>query len=545
MSVTDLPVWNRLHQHQQMIRDLSVPTMFVQDPNRFQRFSLSLDDLIFDYSKNRITTDTMELLLDLAGAVDVSGAIEAMFRGDKLNVTENRSVLHVALRNRSNHPIFVDGVDVMPDVNAVLAKMRTFSEAVRAGKWKGYSGKAVTDVVNIGIGGSHLGPRLATDALRPYADGRIRVHYVSNVDPSAIQETLHLLDPETTLFLIASKTFTTQETMRNARAAREWLVTNAGDEGAVARHFVALSTNAEAVKAFGIDGNNMFEFWDWVGGRFSLWSAIGLSVALYLGMDHFEALLAGAHAVDEHFRTAPLEQNIPVIMALLGVWYVNFWGADTHAVLPYDHYLGYFNDYLLQLETESNGKRVTSEGNFVDVNTGPIVWGRPGTDGQHTFYQLLHQGTRPIPADFLVAARSHNPLQDQHEVLLSHCFAQSKALMEGRSVEEACRRLVESGIPPEEAQRLAPAKSFPGNQPSNTFLYKQLTPYTLGMLCALYEHKVFVQGRIWGINSFDQMGVELGKELADTLLPIVKEGSSLSGSDHSTRGLLQKYQQWR
>lgn len=545
MSVTELPAWQALVEHRQAMNDVHMRELFAADPNRFERFSLTLGDLLFDYSKNRMTAETMTLLLQLADARRLPHAIEAMFSGRKINVSENRAVLHVALRNHGNRPIVVDGEDVMPRVNAVLGKMRTFTEQVRSGAWRGYSDKPMTDVVSVGIGGSHLGPRMVTYALQPYADERLRVHYVSNVDPTDITETLRQLNPETTLFLVASKSFATQETMLNAQTARRWLVQHANDEGAVARHFVALSTNAEAVRAFGIDENNMFEFWDWVGGRFSLWSAIGLSIALYIGMDNFEAFLAGAHAADEHFRTAPLSENIPVIMGLLGVWYVNFWGADTYAVLPYDHYLRYLNDYMQQIDTESNGKRVTLTGEAVNYDTGPIVWGRPGTDGQHAFYQLLHQGTRLVPADFLVAAQSHNPADKQHEVLLSHCFAQTKALMAGRTQEETRAELAASGLSGSALEQLVAARTFPGNQPTNTFLYKQLTPATLGTLCALYEHKIYVQGALWGINSFDQMGVELGKELANAILPVLTMGGRLTDDDSSTNGLLAAYERWR
>lgn len=521
--------------------------LFSSDPERFRRFSLTLGDLLFDYSKNMITEETVDLLVQLAEQAQLPSAIEAMFTGEKINTTEKRAALHIALRNEKGRSLVVDGEDVTILVHSVLDKMRRFCQDVRSGAWKGYTGKAMTDVVNIGIGGSDLGPRMVAYALQPYADERLRVHFVSNVDPSDITDVFARLDPETTLFLIASKSFTTQETILNAQRAREWLVNRAGDERAVRHHFVAISTNTEAVRQFGIDENNMFQFWDWVGGRFSLWSAIGLPVALYIGMDHFEALLKGARIVDEHFRTTPLKENIPVIMGLLGLWYVNFWEAHTYAVLPYDHHLKYFNDYLQQLDTESNGKCFTKLGEPVSYDTGPIVWGRPGTDGQHAFYQLLHQGTRLVPADFLIAARNHNPLADQHEVLLSHCFAQTKALMEGRTTDETRAELSATGLHAERLEQLAIAKTFPGNKPTNTFLYKQLTPETLGMLCALYEHKIFVQGVIWNVNSFDQMGVELGKQLAGQILPFVKSDGEekLQDGDSSTNGLLAAYRRWK
>lgn len=545
MSIANSSAWQALSRHQSTLQDVHLRDLFAADPERFRRFSLTWDDLLFDYSKNKMTDDTLSLLLQLAEAAGLPAAIEAMFTGEKINTTENRPVLHVALRNRSNAPIVVDGEDVMPAVNAVLSKMRAFTEQIRSGQWRGYTDKALTDVVNIGIGGSHLGPLMATRALQPYADGRLRVHFVSNVDPTDMQQTLQQLNPETTLFLVASKSFTTEETMLNAQRARSWLVEHAQDDAAVARHFVAISTNAEAVQRFGIDGDNMFEFWDWVGGRYSLWSAIGLSIALYVGMDHFEALLGGAHAADEHFRTSPLHDNIPVIMGLLSVWYVNFWNASTHAVLPYDERLLHFNDYLRQLDTESNGKRVTLSGQAVDYDTGPIVWGAPGTDGQHAFYQLLHQGTRIVPADFLAAVQSSTDDGKQHDVLLAHCFAQTKALMEGRTAEEARKEPMPRGLPEREREALIAAKTLPGNQPTNTFLYRRLTPRMLGKLCALYEHKTFVQGVVWGINSFDQMGVELGKQLAATILPALTSGEGLADDDSSTKGLLAAYERWR
>ncbi len=534
----ETPAWQALVKHQQQMASVHMRDLFAGDPQRFERFSLRWGDILFDYSKNRITETTLARLIDLAQQAALPQAIQAMFNGAKLNLTENRAVLHIALRNRSNRPILVDGQDVMPEVNRVLAKMRTFSEAVRSGAWKGYTGKAITDIVNIGIGGSDLGPKMVTQALKPYAKPELRVHFVSNVDSSDLIETLKPLDPESVLFLVASKTFTTQETMTNAHSARTWFLAAAKDEAAVAKHFVALSTNTEVVARFGIDPENMFEFWDWVGGRYSLWSAIGLSIALYLGMDRFEELLSGAHAVDEHFRTAPFEKNIPVILGLLGIWYDNFFGAETHAILPYDQYLMYFPAYFQQGDMESNGKSVNRQGERVDYATGPIIWGQPGTNGQHAFYQLIHQGTRLIPCDFLAAASSHNPLGDHQSILLSNFLAQTEALMRGRTPEEARAELVAEGYAGEELERLVPAKTFPGNRPTNSFLYPKLTPQVLGALIALYEHKIFTQGVVWNINSFDQMGVELGKQLAKAILPELKGEQSISAHDSSTNGLI-------
>ncbi|KPL79107.1 glucose-6-phosphate isomerase [Ornatilinea apprima] len=536
--VSSTSAWAALAAHQKMMASVSVRGLFEQDPQRFERFHLRLDEIVFDYSKNRITAETLSLLLSLTEQAGLRARIEAMFTGEKINLTEKRAVLHVALRNRGNRPIVVDGQDVMPEVNRVLAKMKDFSERVRSGAWKGYTGKAITDIVNIGIGGSDLGPKMVTEALKPYARPDLRAHFVSNVDSTDLVETLKGLDPETTLFLVASKTFTTQETMTNAQSARDWLLGAAQDESAVARHFAAMSTNTREVKKFGIDPNNMFEFWDWVGGRYSLWSAIGLSIALYLGFEVFEELLEGAYRVDEHFRSAPFEQNIPVIMALLGTWYNNFWGADTYAILPYDQYLAHFPAYFQQGDMESNGKRVTRQGEVVDYSTGPIVWGQPGTNGQHAFYQLIHQGTKLIPCDFLVAANSHNPLGEHHSILVSHCLAQTEALMKGRTTEEARAELAAAGYTGAELDLLAAAKTFPGNIPTNTFLYPRLTPLVLGSLIALYEHKIFTQGVIWDINSYDQMGVELGKQLAKVILPELKGEGEVQSHDSSTNGLI-------
>jgi len=537
--LTNSPAWKALAQHQRDMAAVHMRDLFQSDPTRFDRFSLKLDELLFDYSKNRITQETVSLLLALARQAALPARIQSMFSGEKINVTEDRAVLHIALRNRSNRPILVDGSDVMPEVNRVLEKMRRFSHAVRSGEWKGHTGKRISDIVNIGIGGSDLGPAMVTTALKPYASPDLRVHFVSNVDPTDIAEAVKKLNPETALFLVASKTFTTQETMLNARSARHWLLSGGADSSAVARHFAALSTNAKAVSEFGIDTANMFEFWDWVGGRYSLWSAIGLSIALYLGMENFEELLAGAHRADEHFRTAPLESNIPVIMALLGIWYNNFFDAQSHAILPYDQYLLRFADYFQQGDMESNGKSVTREGERIGYQTGPVIWGQPGTNGQHAFYQLIHQGTKLIPCDFLAAAQSHNPIGEHHPALLSNFFAQTEALMRGKTPEEARREL--AGTPKDKLELLVASKTFEGNRPTNSFLYKKLTPATLGTLIALYEHKVFTQGMIWNVNSFDQMGVELGKQLAKAILPELEGGNPVSSHDASTNGLINYY----
>jgi glucose-6-phosphate isomerase len=540
-TLTESSAWQALIKHQRKMAGVHMRDLFASDPKRFERFSLQFEDILFDYSKNRITEETISLLLDLVRQAKLGEMIAAMFSGEKINVTENRAVLHLALRNRSNRPIYVDGQDVMPEVNRVLDKMRIFSEAVRTGDWRGYSGKTITDVVNIGIGGSDLGPKMATTALKPYHKPDLRTHFVSNVDGTDLVETLKPLSPETTLFLVASKTFTTQETMTNAHSAREWFLAEAKDEAAVAKHFVALSTNTEGVAEFGIDTDNMFEFWDWVGGRYSLWSAIGLSIALSVGMDNFEALLAGAHKVDEYFRTTPFEKNIPVIMGVLGIWYNNFFGAQSYAILPYDQYLEHFSAYFQQGDMESNGKSVTRAGERVDYSTGPIIWGQPGTNGQHAFYQLIHQGTKLIPCDFLAAAQSHNPLGDHHPILISNFLAQTEALMKGRTPEEARVELTAEGYSEEQLGRLVSAKTFEGNRPTNSFLYRKLTPETLGSLIAIYEHKIFTQGVIWNINSFDQMGVELGKHLATAILPELKGDRAVTSHDASTNGLINYY----
>ncbi len=536
--LTQSPVWQALERHAGTMRNVAMRDLFAGDPQRFERFSLRFEDFLVDYSKNRITEETVGLLLDLARAARVEEWRDLMFAGERINVTENRPVLHIALRNRSNRPVLVDGADVMPVVNRVLEQMREFSEKVRSGQWKGYAGDSITDAVNIGIGGSDLGPLMVTEALRPYAGPSLRVHYVSNVDGTHIVETLKGLRPATTLFVIASKTFTTQETIANARTAREWFLAASRDPAAIARHFVAISTNTAEVRAFGIDTRNMFEFWEWVGGRYSLWSAIGLSIALAVGMDRFEELLAGAHAMDEHFRTAPLERNLPVVLALLGVWYNNFLGAETHAILPYDQSLHRFPAYLQQGDMESNGKSVTRKGVRVDYSTGPVLWGEPGTNGQHAFFQLLHQGTKLIPADFLATAETHYPVGRHHSLLLSNFFAQTEALMRGKSESEARRELRESGLEGDALERLLPHKIFEGNRPTNSILFRRLTPRALGTLIALYEHKIFVQGILWDVNSFDQWGVELGKQLAGKILPELEAGGQVKGHDCSTNGLI-------
>ncbi|APZ42094.1 glucose-6-phosphate isomerase [Acidihalobacter ferrooxydans] len=539
------PAWKALQAHYETLRDVHMRGLFAADPQRFEHFSLTLDGLLLDYSKNRVTDETLKLLFDLAREREVEALRERMFAGEHINLTEDRAVLHVALRNRSNRPILDGAEDVMPAVNAVLGRMRTFVEAVQSGAWKGYSGKRITDVVNIGIGGSHLGPEMVCHALTPYGHPHINVHFVSNVDGTDIRETFRKVDPESVLFVVASKTFTTQETLTNAHTAREWLLDYHEDETAVARHFVAVSTNADGVREFGIDTEHMFGFWDWVGGRYSLWSAVGLSIALYIGMDAFEELLAGAHLMDEHFRSAPLERNMPVILALLGVWYINFFGAQTQAILPYDQYLNRFAAYFQQGDMESNGKHVDREGADVDYATGPVVWGEPGTNGQHAFYQLIHQGTRLIPCDFIAPAVSHNPVGEHHAILLSNFFAQPEALMRGRTLEEVLDELLAQGLDAETAQRLAPHKVMQGNRPSNALLLREITPRSLGTLIALYEHKIFVQGAIWNINSFDQWGVELGKQLAKVILPELADDAPITSHDSSTNGLINYYKRLR
>ena len=537
-AINQTPTWQHLAAHYEQIKDLPMRMLFAEDPQRFERFSLHLGDILYDYSKNRVTETTTALLFELARASGLTEMIEAMFTGQKINLTENRAVLHTALRNQSDTSIYVDGEDVMPEIRRVLVKMRKFSESVRSGEWQGYTGKRITDVVNIGIGGSDLGPKMVCRALQPYAQPGLHMHFVSNVDSTDIVETLKQLEPETTLFLIASKTFTTQETMRNARSARAWFLQHAGSGRHIPHHFVAISTNTAEVTRFGIDPDNMFEFWDWVGGRFSVWSAIGLSVAISIGMDNFEAFLHGAYRADQHFRYTPFEQNIPVVMAVLGIWYNNFFGAHTQAILPYDQYLEYLPAYLQQAEMESNGKSVTRQGVPVTYATAPIIWGQQGTNGQHAFYQLIHQGTQLVPSDFFAAMESQNPLEDHHILLLSNYLAQTEALMKGRSVEEARNELMAQGISGERLELLAQAKTFPGNRPTSSFLYPKLTPEVLGSLIALYEHKIFTQGVIWNINSFDQMGVELGKQLANQIIPELTSPGLTTHHDASTNGLM-------
>ncbi len=533
--------WRALAAHREAMEKQSMRALFAADPRRFARFSRRLGGLLLDYSKHRVTDETMRLLCALGRRAGVEPLRDRMFRGERINFTEDRAVLHVALRNRGSRPILVDGRDVMPEVNAVLAKMRGFTERVRSGAWKGHTGKTIAHVVNIGIGGSDLGPLMATEALRPYWQPGLTPHFVSNVDGTHVAETLRAIDPERTLFIVASKTFTTQETLANARSARAFVVEKLGGDAAVGKHFVAVSTAAGEVTKFGIDPDNMFGFWDWVGGRYSLWSAIGLPIATMIGMDHFEELLAGGHAMDEHFRTAPLEDNLPAILGLLGIWYSNFWGAATHAVLPYDQYLHRFPAYLQQGDMESNGKRVDREGRpITDYSTGPVIWGEPGTNGQHAFFQLIHQGTRLIPCDFIAPVETHNPIGHHHAILLANFLAQTEALMRGKTEEEARAELSKAGLPKERVDALAPHKVFPGDRPSTSILLDKVTPRSLGMLVSLYEHKIFVQGAMWNINSFDQWGVELGKQLASRILPELLGEATPSEHDSSTLGLIEE-----
>ena len=539
---TTLPVWQSLIQHQQEVFPLHMRDLFAENPNRFNQFSLKMDDLLLDYSKHRITAQTLPLLLQLAREMQVEDWRNRMFSGEKINFTENRAVLHTALRNRSNTPVLVDGTDVMPEVNRVLAQMRDFTQRVRNGSWLGYTGQRITDVINIGIGGSDLGPTMACTALKPYASPALNVHFVSNIDGTHLAQTLEKCQPETTLFIVASKTFTTQETMTNARSARHWFLQSAKDPAQIAIHFVALSTNKSAVSQFGIDTANMFEFWDWVGGRYSMWSAIGLSIALYIGMDHFEEMLSGAHAMDQHFNTAPLEQNMPVILALLGIWYNNFFNTETHAILPYDQGLSRLTAYLQQADMESNGKVVDREGKRISHSTGPIIWGESGTNGQHAFYQLIHQGNKLVPCDFLMPIKSHYAIgengDEHHKILLANFLAQTKALMLGKTAIEVKHELETQGLQGDELKSLLPHRVFGGNRPTTSILFNELTPATLGKIIALYEHKIFVQGIIWNINSFDQWGVEFGKQLAQGILPQLSGKEDTSNLDSSTNGLI-------
>jgi len=541
---TSTAAWKLLAEHFRQVKDLHMKDLFAGDPERFGTYSIRFNDLLVDYSKNRVTDDTLPLLIKLAEEAGLQEAIEKMFNGDRINESEDRPVLHIALRNRDNAPIYVDRQDVMPQVNEVLKKMKGFSMNVISGKWKGYTGKKITDIVNIGIGGSDLGPVMVTECLRPFAKGP-PVHFVSNVDGTQITETLNRLRPDRTLVMISSKTFTTQETMANAFTAREWFLNYAQDPRHISKHFVAISNNAEKVKAFGIDRENMFIFWDWVGGRYSLWSAIGLSIACRVGFENFTELLEGAYEMDRHFRNTPFRENIPVILALLGIWYNNFFGAQTEAILPYDQYMHRFPAYFQQGNMESNGKSVDRSGKKVAYQTGPIVWGEPGTNGQHAFYQLIHQGTKLIPADFLAPAVSHNPMGDHHAILLSNFFAQTEALMRGKTEEEAIGDLKKEGRSDEEIAKLLPYRVFEGNKPTNSILFRKLTPRVLGSLIAMYEHKIFVQGVIWNILSFDQWGVELGKQLAGRIQPELKDEKPVASHDSSTNGLINTFKKMR
>ena len=543
VNPTKTPSWKALVSHHAQMRNVQMKELFKKDPKRFDKMSIGLGDLLFDYSKNIATDETLDLLLDLVRDCKLKEAVEAMFAGQKINETEDRAVMHTALRNFSDEPIKVDGTDIMPEIREAREKMKSFCKKIHGGEWKGYSGKKIRHIVNIGIGGSDLGPVMVTEALRPYWIEDIQAHFVSNVDGTQIVETLKDLNPEETLFLIASKTFTTQETMTNAHTAREWLLKSAKDDKHVARHFVALSTNEEGVAEFGIAPENMFVFWDWVGGRYSLWSSIGLSIALTVGYENFEKLLRGANDTDHHFRSADFEENIPVIMALVGLWYTNFFGSETEAILPYDQYMHRFPAYFQQGNMESNGKHTDRAGNDVNYSTGPVVWGEPGTNGQHAFYQLIHQGTHLIPCDFIAPAISHNPIGNHHRILVSNFFAQTEALMNGKNEEQVAAEL--KGMDKSKIEKLVPFKVFTGNKPSNSFLLKEITPHSLGMLIALYEHKIFVQGVVWNIFSFDQWGVELGKQLAKMVLPELQNDEKVTSHDASTNGLINAYKEWR
>jgi len=541
INPTDTQSWKELKKHAVQMQDVQIKQLFKIEPNRFKDFSFSMGDLFIDFSKNRVTPETLRLLLGLAKECGVEEARHAMFGGDPINQTEQRSVLHVALRDFSDKAYYVQGKNIAEEVQKVRDQMKTFCQKIHSGEWKGYSGKKIKYIVNIGIGGSDLGPYMVTEALKPYWVEGIEAHFVSNIDASHITETLKKVTADETLFLIASKTFTTQETMTNAHTARDWFLQNGGTDETVAKHFVALSTNEQDVIKFGIDKENMFAFWDWVGGRYSLWSAIGLSIALTIGYDNFEELLKGAHATDNHFLQTDLEENIPVLMAVISLWYINFFGAQTEAILPYDQYLHRFAAYFQQGNMESNGKSIDRNGEAVTYKTGPVVWGEPGTNGQHAFYQLIHQGTHLIPADFIAPAQSHNPVGNHHQILLSNFFAQTEALMNGKEEEQVTKELLDSGKSTEEAARLTPFKLFSGNRPTNSILLKKITPFTLGQLIALYEHKIFVQGVIWNIFSFDQWGVELGKQLANAILPELQSGEKITTHDASTNGLLNEY----
>ena len=545
VNPTQTQAWGQLEAHYASMAGVQMKDLFANDPQRFSRFHLQFEEMLVDYSKNRITEQTMQLLMALARECGLAQAIEAMFTGEAINETEGRAVLHTALRNRSEKPVYVGGANVMPDIKAVLHQMEAFCDRLHSGEWRGYTGQTITDIVNIGIGGSDLGPVMVTEALRPYWKEGMQVHFVSNVDGTHLAETLKRVNPERTLFIIASKTFTTQETMANAQSARAWFLSHAHDEDHIKRHFVAVSTYTEGVRAFGIDTANMFAFWGWVGGRYSLTSAIGLSIACTIGYRHFEALLDGFYAMDVHFRTAEFEQNIPVILALIGLWYNNFFGAETEAILPYDQYLHRFPAYFQQGNMESNGKYVDRSGQPVGYQTGPVIWGEPGTNGQHAFYQLIHQGTKLIPSDFIAAARTHNPLGEHHTLLLSNFFAQTEALMKGKSAEEVEAELSAKGMAPEAIEALLPFKVFTGNRPTNSLLIQSLSPRSLGILIAMYEHKIFVQGVIWNVYSFDQWGVELGKQLANAILPELRHDAPVSSHDSSTNGLINAFKAMR
>ncbi len=544
-TLTESPAWQALQQHYEAVRAIHMRDLFDMDSKRFETFSLQLADFLLDYSKNRINAETMKLLVDLAEQQDLPGWIEKMFSGDMINHTEQRAVLHVALRNRDNTAVNVDGKNVMPDVKAMLDKMRNFSDQIRSRQWRGYTNQPITDVVNIGVGGSDLGPLMATEALRPYSIHDLRVHYVSNVDENHISDTLESLKPETTLFIIASKSFTTRDTLVNAQTARKWFMKTADDNAAISKHFVAVSNNTAAAIEFGIRPDNIFKMWDWVGGRYSLWSCVGLSTAISIGMENFTQMLQGAYEMDTHFRTAPLDKNMPVILALLGIWYNNFFGTQTYALLPYDQHLKFLPDYIRQADMESNGKRIDRDGNVVDYDTGPIVFGQLGITGQHAFYQLMHQGTKLIPADIIAPVTNFTCIRSHHRTLMANVFAQTEAFMRGKTQEEAYKELVDQGLDEDMLRILLPNKIFPGNKPTNTILFRTLNPISLGRLIALYEHKIFVQGVIWNINSFDQWGVELGKQLAQTVLGELEDDEEVNTHDSSTNGLINYYKSLR
>lgn len=539
--LTEAPVWKALQEHQQILSQQSLRDLFASDEQRFENFSLQFRDIILDYSKNQVSADSMALLYELADNCELRSWIDRMFAGELVNHTEQRAVLHTALRKQVDDPLCIAGVDVMPEIRETLARMKSLAERVRDGQWKGFSGKKITDIVNLGVGGSDLGPQMVAEALHTYGKHGLQVHFVSNVDPSHICDTLRVLNPETTLFIISSKSFTTQDTLANAKVARNWVTDESKDASAISCHFVAVTDNTTEANAFGIVEENIFKMWDWVGGRYSLWSSIGLSVAIYVGMDNFEAMLEGAYEMDEHFRTAPWDKNLPVTLALIGIWYINFFGTETYTVLPYDQHLHRFPAYLQQVDMESNGKSVDRDGKPVDYATGPILWGELGITGQHAFYQLLHQGTKLVPADFIVPYKSLNPLDDHHDILLANFFAQTEALMKGKTEAEARAEMEQEGISKQEIERLLPYKVFSGNKPTNTILFESLTPKTLGSLIAMYEHKIFTQGVIWNINSFDQWGVELGKQLTSKVFKQLREGDEVNDHDASTNGLINHY----